>query len=390
MKILFISNPAFFDMDLSLIKHLSERCDVHYLLDLPSYALKSSALEIRKQKSEAKILSADEYEELNRFEKFINFKKFSIINRPSKKSYSWSNIKLQYKILKFVTRINPDIIHCNNFINLNFLFLLLKCKSKIILTVHDPFPHSGEISFRKKNKRQLNFIFIKNIILLNLYQKDEFVLKNRRYHFKNVFISSLGVYEYLNDYNIELSESSKFIILFFGRISPYKGIDVLLEAFLSIEKSFPNIKLIIAGSGNFYFDTSLFQSNPKIKFINRYITNEELVNLIYQSAIVVCPYKDATQSGVVMSAYALNKPVLATNVGGLPEMIDDSKTGYLIPPNNSNAIAEKITQIIQSDAILKIMEENIKKEYNDGDKSWSKIAKELVSFYSICSISHNG
>lgn len=381
IRVLYISSPPFFDMDLSLINHLSETCDVHYLMDLPPYFLNSSAVNLNGQRQNGSVYNAKKFKELHSFKKYIPLSKFHIINRPSKKVYSYSNIKLQNGVVKFIDDLNPDVIHCGHFLNLNFLFFLLTNKKIKVLTVHDPFPHTGESSFRKNVIRKINFLFIKNIILLNNYQREKFVKKTSSYKFSSVLCSSLSIYEYLQDYKISKKYQRTFKILFFGRISMYKGIDDLLKAFTLLEKEYSNIELIIAGKGNYWFDISEYEKNLKIKIINRYIPNDELVDFITNATIVVCPYKDATQSGVIMSAFALNKPVVATKTGGLAEMIEDGKTGFLVPPNDVEALYFKIKELIDDRRLIKEMEVNIYKEYSLGDKSWSEITKRIARFY---------
>ncbi len=381
MKVLYISTPPFFDMDLSLIKHLSKKCDVYYLLELAPHSLKSTALNIEKQPTDCSVLTASLYPELERHYQFIPKDKFLIINRTKRKSYAWSNVLMQKKIKNFIEHINPDMIHCSSFLFINYFNILLKYKNKMVLTVHDPFPHVGESSLRKNTIRILNYLFVKNIVLLNTNQHAAFISKTKKYKFKNVHISSLGIYEYLKDYKVKVNESEKTSLLFFGRISPYKGIDVLLEAFGLLKTKYQHLELIIAGKGNYYFDVTPYMQDPQIKFLNRYIPNEELVELISNSALVVCPYIEATQSGVVMSAFALNKPVLVTNVGGLPEMVDHGKTGIIVDPNNPIAISDALNSLMESADILEKMKRNIENEYNFGKKSWEYITDELFDFY---------
>jgi glycosyltransferase involved in cell wall biosynthesis len=142
----------------------------------------------------------------------------------------------------------------------------------------------------------------------------------------------------------------------------------------------PNIDIIIAGKGTFYFDKSKYENNPQYHFINRFITNEELASLILNSTAIVCPYIDATQSGVIMSAFALNKPVIATNVGALPEMMENERHGFLVPPKNSQALKEAILQILQP-GISQQMSKNIEKDYSTGKHSWNNIAKKILESY---------
>ena len=139
----------------------------------------------------------------------------------------------------------------------------------------------------------------------------------------------------------------------------------------------PNeMELIIAGNGD--FDFAYYRNIPQIHIINRFINTDELANMIQQASIVICPYTDATQSGVVMSAYAFKKPVLATNVGGLPEMLNQGKTGMLIPPRNSDAIYKALITLSSQPNLLDEYSKNIERIYfNSGEKSWEKAADKL-------------
>ena len=115
-------------------------------------------------------------------------------------------------------------------------------------------------------------------------------------------------------------------------------------------------------------------------FINRFIKDEELASLIRNCTAIVCPYVDATQSGVIMSAFALNKPVIATNVGALPEMVENGRHGILIPPRDSKAI-EKAVRDMMKPSVAQEMAENIQKDFSTGQHSWATIAKELGNTY---------
>ena len=113
-------------------------------------------------------------------------------------------------------------------------------------------------------------------------------------------------------------EKKENYVLFFGRISPYKGVEYLFRAMERVHKVHPNVKVIVAGSGEMYFDASEYEKYEYVKIVNRFIELDELADLIRGALFTVCPYTDATQSGVVYSSFALNTPVIATNVGGLP------------------------------------------------------------------------
>jgi glycosyltransferase involved in cell wall biosynthesis len=173
----------------------------------------------------------------------------------------------------------------------------------------------------------------------------------------------------------------KEYVLFFGRITSYKGFEYLFPSMKMVHEKFPDVVLVVAGSGEYYFDISDYKYLNYIDLRNKYIPVSELANLIYNSLFVICPYKDATQSGVVMSAFALSKPVLATNVGGLSEYIESGKSGILIEPNVVKSLVDAMSDLLGNRNRLQYMEEYIYENYSIGKFSWNKITDDIIDFY---------
>lgn len=148
--------------------------------------------------------------------------------------------------------------------------------------------------------------------------------------------------------NLGFGEDDK-ILLFFGYVRKYKGLDLLIKAIPKIISSNPNVKLLIVGE--FYDDPSFYLNLIKelnlensMKVINRFVKNEE-VGLYYGIAdLVILPYRSATQSAVLNVSYSFQKPVVAAKVGGLEEFVDDGKTGFLVEPDSSEDLAEGINK----------------------------------------------
>lgn len=133
-----------------------------------------------------------------------------------------------------------------------------------------------------------------------------------------------------------LSPGTKYV-LFFGFIRDYKGLDLLLEAFADPRINELDVKLIVAGE--FYADSQPYHElieklNLKNKVILKtdFIPNDEVSKYFSCADIVAQPYKNATQSGVTQIGYHFNKPMLVTNVGGLPEIIPHNVIGYVVEP----------------------------------------------------------
>ena len=174
----------------------------------------------------------------------------------------------------------------------------------------------------------------------------------------------------------------KNYILFFGSLSPYKGLKILVSAMALVLKEFPNENLVIAGTskeGNLLNEESLQQNKHCITVLNRYIPSNELTDLIRKSKFVVCPYLDATQSGVLMTSYALNKPVVASSVGAFPEYIEENVTGLLVPANDKLKLADKIMFALK-DNFYETMGENISTK--NKMQSWSDNLDIILKAYS--------
>jgi glycosyltransferase involved in cell wall biosynthesis len=135
-------------------------------------------------------------------------------------------------------------------------------------------------------------------------------------------------------------------VLFFGFIRPYKGVEDLLRALPLILKQ-RRITLLVVGEfwqGKEAFNEQIRELNLEqaVRVVDRYVPNEE-VELYFSAAdLVVLPYVSGTGSGIVQIAYGLERPVVATRVGSLPEVVEDGKTGFLVDPGDPKALAEAV------------------------------------------------
>ncbi len=140
-------------------------------------------------------------------------------------------------------------------------------------------------------------------------------------------------------------------LLFFGLIREYKGVKYLLYALPEIQKAV-SVHAIIAGE--FYEDPTQYENiirslnlEATVTIVNQYIPDEEVGWYFMQADLVVLPYVSATQSGVVPLAYHFRKPVIATTVGGLPDVVFPGETGYLVAPGDAHAIAQGVKRYYQ-------------------------------------------
>ena len=120
----------------------------------------------------------------------------------------------------------------------------------------------------------------------------------------------------------------------------------------------------------------------KERFIvyNEYIPDGSVAELFQRASIVVLPYTDGSQSGVIPQAYAFKKPVIITNVGSLPENVEDGVTGYIVPPKNSKQLSARIIELLTNAAKRKQMGENAYRKTKN-ELAWKSIAPKTVAVY---------
>jgi glycosyltransferase involved in cell wall biosynthesis len=143
-----------------------------------------------------------------------------------------------------------------------------------------------------------------------------------------------------------LQLTGKRVLLFFGFVREYKGLDVLLEAVQQLDPAEGHHLLVV---GEFYDDRARYRAaldnltqRGQLTLVDRYVPNEEIGLYFAAADLVAVPYLSATQSGVIQIAYGFGKPVVATAVGGIPEVVAEGRTGYLVPAGDAAAIANAV------------------------------------------------
>lgn len=173
------------------------------------------------------------------------------------------------------------------------------------------------------------------------------------------------------------------VLLFFGFVREYKGLKHLIAALPGIAKRLPKVHLLIVG--DFGKDKQeyleLIAQNNAEQFLticDGYIPDQEVEQYFAASDLVVLPYESATQSGIVQIAYGFERPVVATNVGGLPDVVLHEKTGYLVPPRDPKALAEAVVRFFEEQK-AEAFAENIRQEA--ARYSWDRMRENICSLW---------
>ncbi len=227
------------------------------------------------------------------------------------------------------------------------------------------------------------------LVLSTVVEKEISRIKKGR----NIYKSELPIYDcYETDNNLSteqlrkqlgFSERDK-VLLFFGYVRKYKGLDLLIEAFPKIKSELPDAKLLIVGEFYDSPDTYLeligkLNIQKDVVVVNNFVANEEVAKYYKACDLVVLPYRSATQSGILNVAYGFNKPVLVTDVGGLAEFVINKKTGLIVKPNSPSEIANGVIEFFQLSNSVNF-EENIKEFVNKNSfRNLSLIFHQIIS-----------
>ena len=300
---------------------------------------------------------------------------------PSLKVANRQNLSLHRQFAQIINREKYDVVHLNGYRGSQmFLYAYLRRTAKV-WTIHDPILHSGEDKWQTRLGYHLYRFFRAQFIVHNQQQRpvfsQQYSIRPERCHYV-----PLGPYEVFTLFKSGTPPATEpQTVLFYGRISPYKGVEYLIKAAQQARKQLPSLRVIVAGKPNYPLETETIEQDDTFEFLNGYIPNDQLARLLQRSALVVCPYTDATQSGVVMTAYAFHKPVIATSVGGLPEMIEDGVTGALVPPRDVGALSDALVTLLQNPTRLHQMQMNLKNGNRSSPSVWEHIAQETLAVY---------
>ncbi len=175
------------------------------------------------------------------------------------------------------------------------------------------------------------------------------------------------------------------IILFFGFVREYKGLKYLIEA---LPQVLSKIEVTLLVVGEFWRDKDKYlrliknkNAESAVVVVDKYMPNEEIGSYFSAADLVVQPYISATGSGVIQTAFGFNKPVIATTVGSLPEVIEDGKTGYLVRPRDPDELAKAILRFFRDQKSEEFINNIIKEKHRFSWETMVAVIESLVFNY---------
>jgi D-inositol-3-phosphate glycosyltransferase len=338
--------------------------------------------------------------------RFFNFRSSQGVNANFTKKLS-RLLVYYWKLIRYAALSRAQILHIlwNNKIELfDRTILMLYYKflgKKVVLTAHNVNQARRDLndSWLNRTTLKIQYMLCDHIFVHTQRMKDELcqgfdvaekAITVIRYPLNNAFPETELTPEEAK-HHLGLSEDQR-VILFFGRIMPYKGIEYLLQAFhLLVMGNHANYRLIIAGEPKKGAEEYLRELQTFVKthfdkeqviFRLQFIPDDEMELYLKGADVLVLPYKEIFQSGILFLAYSAGLPVVASDVGSFREDIVEGRTGFLCKPGDPTDLAKALEAYFASDLYKNL---NVRrgqlKDYANANHSWSAVAELSCSAY---------
>lgn len=374
------------DISLEVINAIKSRVNLHILIEVTPNSRNANIMNLTSLPADKIIVSADELLDQQQLSLFKNYfdgcQSVNFVLFAEKEKSVAAILGVGRAVRKLIRKYNPTVLHFESFsVRTLPLLPLIFGERKIVYSIHDGQLHSGEKNWKDRLAR---FLFLglgkrKAFVFYSEFTKNQFLNGRNmaKVQCQKIQIQKYSFWKKLHD---RFPSSARYI-LFFGRISKYKGVPALLDAMSEVWVQFPDVALIIAGRGHVpevANHSLVIKKDNRIRFVNRHIQNDELAKFISDAMVVVCPYTDASQSGVLWTAFGLDKPVVATNVGAFKEFIRPGFNGFLIEEVSPKSIAKALVGCLTGNKFLEL-EENLKNA--PYDETIGKNGEMLLKLY---------
>lgn len=279
------------------------------------------------------------------------------------------------RVIREIKAFQPDYVYIPF---MSFWTELVQLSLKgypVLFTMHDVYPHDDKKNFVWRSSERIAKKADYIIILSEIFRQE--IKKNYGLKDERIIVVPHG--NYFKGNVVKSNDDGKVHFVFYGRITEYKGLGVLADAYAPISEKYPNVHLLVAGNGDFspYREKYMSIDPNKVQIINRWIDDSEVEGFFsFPRSVCVLPYINATQSGVIPLAMHCRSLVLTTNCSGLVEQVEDGKTGFIISANDAEALKQKMEYIINNwDEVSSIAEAGYE---HIESLSWKNIVGKIV------------
>ena len=386
MRVLFYTHPHYLEPALEFTRAMAARTEFHLVLETTPRS-KGFLLKGVPPRLPAGLLDADPIMR-PLFPSAVPAyweaaKSFRLASFANPGTLHPATVATSRAIVRAIERIAPDIVHFDD-VSLRLALALPGLRAINLLNVHDPEPHTGDENWRTTLARRLVFPRVRRFRLHGRAFERRFGM---RYRIPPDRIESIpmGPYDVFRSWVTRPVDRDATMVLFAGRIQAYKGLDILYAAAPSVARRVPGVRFVVAGEPVPGYQLPVPPELPnggRIDLLLDYIPSDRMAELQQRAAVVACPYRDATQSGVVLTAYAFGTPVVATATGSLPEYVGDGQTGLLVEPGNAEQLADALVRALTDGPLRRRMSEGIA-HLRDGPMSWTRIAERVLDAYQL-------
>jgi glycosyltransferase involved in cell wall biosynthesis len=299
------------------------------------------------------------------------------------------NLRFMYRLRRQIDLLRPDVVHILSE-GVLWLNLVLPTAQKygIVTTVHDVKYHVGDRASRQVPRWFADRLIKRSdrIIVHGITLRIEAESRYPEVRDRLSVLPHIALNRYRDisvTGNMKRSNSGKVNVLFFGRIYRYKGLDVLIRSMSLVTRNFSDIRLVIAGEGDNFSNYQREMVDQKFFEVrNHHIPDKEAAQLFIDADIVVLPYVEASQSGVLAIANAFAKPVIVTNVGELGRAVVDGVSGLVVPPADERSLADAILKLA-TNAELRAQLGNAGQALADRTASPDAVAEKAIAIYTL-------
>lgn len=296
------------------------------------------------------------------------------------------------RIASIIRQFNPDVIHVQEVMRDAVAAVLpLLRLYPLVVTVHDTLPHSGErLSLWQKRYRLYQTLQRESAdILITHGEELAQVLRTiTKRSSRTVLSIPHGVLGRLPGDRTPAQYRMSGSICFIGRMQAYKGLDVFLDAVDLLSARSAPFHAVIAGRGPSLDDLRPdFEQRQEVTLVDRYLTRHELLQTVDDSAAVALPYRDGTQTGIGLLAVGRGRPIVASQVGSIPEVCREGVNGCLVPPGDPQALADALERILTDRSLAHSLARGAE-ALAESDFSWRAVAHLTTQAYVSAAESH--
>ena len=394
MHVVYLTRPPFLDSSLNRARALAQLVDLTFVIELWPQWWHSSCFDAPRRRLRPGLTSGDwllEEAMPERVARYLEDARGVYLAAFNQwRSFDMRTVITGQAVAAGLRRLRPDVLHMEeSSVRIGWGLWSLR-DLPTVMTIHDSRPHTGEGGWREELSRILSFPQVDRFILQNRSGVTEFASRYR-VPSERIDLSHMAPYEVLQEWSggCQIQRDQR-LVLCLGRMSYYKGLDVLDDAARLVAERVPDVRVLVAGAPEPGFrapQAHRLANNGRFDVIPRHVDAREAARLFEAAEVVVLPYREATQSGVVLSAFAFGTPVIASRVGGIPEYVRDGIDGLLVSPGDPGELADAIFRCLTDQAIAATLA-NGAAATAQASAGWNRVAREHLTTYERAVASH--